>query len=207
MYLLRVFIYHELWRTWMSHVPFFVEYIHTRDRFSFSMTYIRRCIDAWCCRSLSAKEPLILGLFFGKWPVKIRHPMTLRHPVRMYMNVPWWCLKLQVIFCKRATMWLKRVYMSVPWLIRMYMNVPWRYRVAKTHRMPYFICHFPQKSPTSIGSFAENDSQLEEFYGSSPPCNVFQTCRRQNDVLFIVIFLFCFMYLHCQNDVLFIVVF
>jgi len=28
-----------------------------------------------------AKEPLIIGLFCGKWPIKIRHPMTLRHPV------------------------------------------------------------------------------------------------------------------------------
>jgi len=33
------------------------------------------------CRSLSAKEPLIIGLFCGKWPVKIRHPTHLRHPV------------------------------------------------------------------------------------------------------------------------------
>ena len=32
-------------------------------------------------RSLSAKEPLIIGLFCGKWPVQIRHPMDLRHPV------------------------------------------------------------------------------------------------------------------------------
>jgi len=27
------------------------------------------------CRSLSAKKPLIIGLFCGKWPVKIRHLM------------------------------------------------------------------------------------------------------------------------------------
>ena len=27
-----------------------------------------------------AKQPLIIGLFCGKWPVKIRHPMGLRHP-------------------------------------------------------------------------------------------------------------------------------
>ena len=33
------------------------------------------------CSSLSAKEPLITGLFCGKWPIKIRHPMNLRHPV------------------------------------------------------------------------------------------------------------------------------
>jgi len=33
------------------------------------------------CRSLSAKEPLIFGLFCGKKPINIRHSMTLRHPV------------------------------------------------------------------------------------------------------------------------------
>ena len=37
--------------------------------------------DASSCRSLSAKEPLLEGLFCGKWPVKtrIRHPTGLRH--------------------------------------------------------------------------------------------------------------------------------
>jgi len=37
--------------------------------------------DALSCRSFLAKEPLLIGLFCGKWPIKIRHPMTLRHPV------------------------------------------------------------------------------------------------------------------------------
>jgi len=36
--------------------------------------------DAFSCKSLSAKEPLIIGLFCGKCPLKIRHPMHLRHP-------------------------------------------------------------------------------------------------------------------------------
>jgi len=36
--------------------------------------------DAFSCRSFFAKEPLIIGLFCGKWPIKIRHPMGLRHP-------------------------------------------------------------------------------------------------------------------------------
>ena len=38
--------------------------------------------DALSCRLFSAKEPLILGLFYGKRPVKIRHFMGLRHPIR-----------------------------------------------------------------------------------------------------------------------------
>jgi len=32
-----------------------------------------------------AQKPLITGLFCGKWPMKIRHPMPLRHPV---LHVP-----------------------------------------------------------------------------------------------------------------------
>ena len=31
--------------------------------------------------SFFAKEPLISGLFYGKRPIKIRHPMGLHHPV------------------------------------------------------------------------------------------------------------------------------
>ena len=38
-------------------------------------------LDALRCRLFSAKEPLIIGLFCGKWPVKIRHPTSLRHAV------------------------------------------------------------------------------------------------------------------------------
>ena len=38
-------------------------------------------ITSLSCRSFLAKEPLITGLFCGKWPTKIRHPMTLCHPV------------------------------------------------------------------------------------------------------------------------------
>ena len=36
---------------------------------------------ALSCRSFSAKEPLIIGLFCEKWPIKIRHSMGLCHLV------------------------------------------------------------------------------------------------------------------------------
>jgi len=37
--------------------------------------------DASSCRLFFAKEPLVIGLFCRKWPMKIVHPLTLRHPV------------------------------------------------------------------------------------------------------------------------------
>jgi len=38
----------------------------------------------WC--AFFAKEPLIIRLFCGKWPMKIRRPTALRHPL---LNVKW----------------------------------------------------------------------------------------------------------------------
>jgi len=37
--------------------------------------------DTLSSRSFPAKKPRILGLFCGKWPLKIRHSRRLRHPV------------------------------------------------------------------------------------------------------------------------------
>ena len=40
--------------------------------------------DSWdplSCRSFSTKEPLNIGHVCGKWPMKIRDPMSHRHPV------------------------------------------------------------------------------------------------------------------------------
>ena len=37
--------------------------------------------DPLSCTSFSTKEPLNIGHFCGEWPIKIRDPMSLRHPV------------------------------------------------------------------------------------------------------------------------------
>jgi len=44
----------------------------------------RKPIGCLNCRSVLAWEPLIIGLFCGKWPIKIRYPMGLRHPVHTF---------------------------------------------------------------------------------------------------------------------------
>jgi len=43
--------------------------------------------DALYCRSLSAKEPTIIGLFCRQYRLKIRHPTYLRHPVWVMAHV------------------------------------------------------------------------------------------------------------------------
>ena len=43
--------------------------------------------DALSCKSFFVKEPLIIGLFCGEWPMKIRDPTTLRHPVNADHNI------------------------------------------------------------------------------------------------------------------------
>ena len=56
--------------------------------------------DALNCRSLSAKEPLIIGPFPGKLPTKIRHRRHLRHSVQIY-------LQFCTILCIRSTILCK----------------------------------------------------------------------------------------------------
>ena len=50
--------------------------------------------DAFSCRSFFAKEPLMIGLFCEKWPVKIRHAMGLRLPVLIS-----WLIYMYILIC------------------------------------------------------------------------------------------------------------
>jgi len=84
------------------------------------------------CRSFSAKEPLIIGLFCGKWPMALRHPKDLRHPI-------FWGRK--IAFAEVCTSWL--VFFEVWEGLHVFFvdkkgNFWYEkgYRVAKTHRMP-----------------------------------------------------------------------
>jgi len=72
---------------WMSHGTHLDESCHRSFKKSACFSKVsplqggEDAQDALCCRSLSAKEPRIIGLFCGKRPVKIRHPVHLRHAV------------------------------------------------------------------------------------------------------------------------------
>jgi len=74
--LLRKIIYKDKasygsWPPWI--------YVHTK-----TSTGWRRPVGYLIsCRSFFAKEPLTIGLFCGKWAMKIRHPIGLCHLVRL----------------------------------------------------------------------------------------------------------------------------
>jgi len=56
--------------------------------------------DALSCRSLFArKEPLITGLFCGKWTIKKRHPMGFRHPVCERLQKTKYVSKYKLCLC------------------------------------------------------------------------------------------------------------
>ena len=58
-----------------SLLPLYMQYYHI------SLQSGEDSYDALICRSFLVKEPLITGLFCGKWSVNIWHLMGLRHPV------------------------------------------------------------------------------------------------------------------------------
>jgi len=61
--------------------------------------------DALSCRSYSAKELLIMGLFCGKWPIKIRHPLTRRHTVSRSLVVAHSCSSCHTVWHEERPMW------------------------------------------------------------------------------------------------------
>ena len=64
--------------------------------------------DALSCRLFSAKEPLSIGLFCWKWPVKIRHPRGLRNPVYTIECILSWVSSLLTLYLKWLWNWLLR---------------------------------------------------------------------------------------------------
>jgi len=132
----------------------------------------RRPIGFLSLQVIVCKEPLITGLFCGKWPAKIRHPMSLRHPVagglynhsvKSRSSTGWqWpigCLIFTGHFLQKSPvisgtfaendLQLKACYGSSPpcskWTF-------W-YRMAKTHRIPFLHRSFSAKQPYNCWLF------------------------------------------------------
>ena len=57
--------------------------------------------DPLSCRSFPTKEPLNIGHFCGKWPIKIRDPMSLRHTLYSYSWHEWFTC----VTCHMCDMW------------------------------------------------------------------------------------------------------
>jgi len=74
--------------------------------------------DAYSCRSLFAKEPLIIGLFCGNWPIKYGHPVGFRHTVSRLLKWLW-------IFCHQGKrivsfMWFASILaLYISWVARL----------------------------------------------------------------------------------------
>ena len=126
--------------------------------------------DAFNCRSLFAKEPLVIGLFCGDWPIKIRHMMgeggqdahDTFNCTSLFAKGP----LVIGLFCEK---WPRKI----------------RYATHLGHSLGplysvwpspiaflIFLGQFPQKSPIISGSFADNDLQLQDSYGSWALCGL-----------------------------------
>ena len=58
----------------------------------------RRLIGCLKLQVHSAKEPLIIGLFCGKRPMKIKHPMILHNPVTLIITIHMWDMTHSYVF-------------------------------------------------------------------------------------------------------------
>jgi len=128
------------------------------------------------------KEPLNIGLFCGKWPIKIRDPMSLRHPVylsslsMMYMYKDHifltWCLKISYLWCIcRNIILLMYMYKYDVSRISLYfnssnINTGWRRLIGS----PKLQLIFHKRATKYRALLRKMTYKDKGSYGSSPPC-------------------------------------
>ena len=87
MHLTNSLVRHDsvIYATWLIHMPHVTYSCPAHERVSIAIKSStkgwRRLIGSLSCRSFSTKEPLNIGHFCRQWHIKIRDPMSLRHPV------------------------------------------------------------------------------------------------------------------------------
>jgi len=110
----------------------------------------RRCIRCLSCRSLSAKEPLIVELFCGKWPLKMKQPMDVRHPVFLsHVTCEW------VMAHMKKSWHMKMIHYSelvLHWGMFVHIHMRWLRLVGSIKHRSLL-----QKSPIKLTIFCERD--------------------------------------------------
>ena len=84
-YVTRIYIWvmsHDVYMIHVTHTYIYQKSLkRSRARNGLFTCHGEDTKNALSCRSFFAEEPPITGLFCGKWPAEIRHPVSLRHSV------------------------------------------------------------------------------------------------------------------------------
>ena len=91
--------------------------------------------DASSCRSFFVQEPLIIGLFCGKWLIKIRHPMSVFATLYAYIysftytHTPIWYVRNMPIYTWMTCIyiWHARIFMHASISIHLHTHIQIRY--------------------------------------------------------------------------------
>jgi len=103
-----------IWMKWLCHIcDIFPSYVwhysfiyviwlnHNRNMARCYVQGGENAQDAFCCMSLFAKEPLTIGLFNGKRPIKIRNPMSIGHPIPECLAMSHWVERCRVLLSQQ----------------------------------------------------------------------------------------------------------
>jgi len=86
---------------------------HQQEHHRWSAQGGEKAQDALSCTSLFANEPLIIGLFYAKWPIEMMHLTFDRHPVGQECVVFKWKMDAFLVHAEITGLFWKRALWSV----------------------------------------------------------------------------------------------